>query len=202
MKEYRDHYFLKAKQENFPARSVYKLKELDAKFKLLKTGIKVLDLGASPGSWTLWAAQKVGSQGLVLACDLNPLKIDLPSQVSFYQTNVFEQSEEFVAKLHELAPFDLVLSDMAPQTIGHKFTDQIRSLELATQAFEVAQTTLKVGGHFVVKIFMGGQANDLLVTLRKNFQKVKPFKPQSSRSESKETFFTALSFRGQQEPEA
>ena len=196
MKVYRDHYFLKAKQENYPARSVYKLKELDAKFKLLKAGQKVLDLGAAPGSWSLFTAQRVGAKGLVVACDLNPIKIDLPSQVSFYQTDVFNQSDEFKATLASLAPFDLVLSDMAPLTMGHKFTDQIRSLELATEAFLVAKETLKVGGHFIVKIFMGGEAQELLTTLRKNFQKVKPFKPQSSRSESKETFFTALSFRG------
>ena len=196
MKEYRDHYFLKAKQENYPARSVYKLKELDAKFNLLRRGLKVLDLGAAPGSWSLYASEKVGPSGLILACDLNPIKIDLPSQVTFMQTNVFELSPEFRAKLDEVGLFDVVLSDMAPLTTGHKFTDQIRSLDLATEAFQVAQKTLKVGGHLVVKIFMGGSANDLLLTLRKNFQKVKPFKPQSSRAESKETFFTALNFRG------
>lgn len=196
MKEYRDHYFLKAKRENYPARSVYKLQELDAKFKLIKAGIKILDLGAAPGSWTLWAAQKTGSQGHVLACDLHSIDIDLPPQVTFCQENVFELSNAFAAKLHSFGPFDLILSDMAPRTTGNKFTDQVRSFELATQAFELAAQNLKIGGNFVVKIFMGAEAQDLLQTLRKVFTQVKPFKPKSSRAESKETFFTALSFRG------
>ena len=191
MKEYRDHYFLKAKRENYPARSVYKLKELDAKFRLLKPGMKVLDLGAAPGSWSLGVAEKVGSKGLVLACDIQSTETAFPPQVLFMQEDVFQRSTAFEAKLAELGPFDLVISDMAP-----RFTDQARSLELTLEALAVACLHLKQGGNFVVKIFMGPDIQDLLTPMRKAFSSVKSFKPKSSRAESKETFFTGLGFRG------
>ncbi len=196
MKEYRDHYFLKAKRENYPARSVYKLKELDAKFRLLKPGMKVLDLGAAPGSWSLGVAEKVGSKGLVLACDIQSTETAFPPQVLFMQEDVFQRSTAFEAKLAELGPFDLVISDMAPRTTGTRFTDQARSLELTLEALAVACLHLKQGGNFVVKIFMGPDIQDLLTPMRKAFSSVKSFKPKSSRAESKETFFTGLGFRG------
>ena len=195
MKEYRDHYFLKAKRENYPARSVYKLKELDAKFRLLKPGTKVLDLGAAPGSWSLGVAEKVGSKGLVLACDIQSTETAFPPQVLFMQEDVFQRSAAFEAKLAELGPFDLVISDMAPRTTGTRFTDQARSLELTLEALAVACLHLKQGGNFVVKIFMGPDIQDLLTPMRKAFSSVKSFKPKSSRAESKETFFTGLGFR-------
>ena len=196
MKEYRDHYFLKAKRENYPARSVYKLKEVDAKFRLLKPGMKVLDLGAAPGSWSLGVAEKVGSKGLVLACDIQSTETAFPPQVLFMQEDVFQRSTAFEAKLAELGPFDLVISDMAPRTTGTRFTDQARSLELTLEALAVACLHLKQGGNFVVKIFMGPDIQDLLTPMRKTFSSVKSFKPKSSRAESKETFFTGLGFRG------
>ncbi len=196
MKEYRDHYFLKAKRENYPARSVYKLKELDAKFRLLWPGMRVLDLGAAPGSWSLGAAEKVGAKGLVLACDIQSTETVFPPQVLFMQEDVFQRSAAFEARLRELGPFDLVISDMAPRTTGARFTDQARSLELAQEALAVACLHLKQGGSFVVKIFMGPDIQELLTPMRKAFGTVKSFKPKSSRAESKETFFTALGFRG------
>ena len=196
MKEYRDHYFLKAKRENYPARSVYKLKELDAKFRLLKPGMKVLDLGAAPGSWSLGVAEKVGSKGLVLACVIHSTETAFPPQVLFMQEDVFQRSAAFEAKLAELGPFDLVISDMAPRTTGTRFTDQARSLELTLEALAVACLHLKQGGNFVVKIFMGPDIQDLLTPMRKAFSSVKSFKPKSSRAESKEIFFTGLGFRG------
>lgn len=196
MKEYRDHYFLKAKRENYPARSVYKLKELDAKFRLLRPGMRVLDLGAAPGSWSLGAAEKVGAKGLVLACDIQSTETVFPPQVLFMQEDVFQRSAAFEARLRELGPFDLVISDMAPRTTGARFTDQARSLELAQEALAVACLHLKQGGSFVVKIFMGPDIQELLTSMRKAFGTVKSFKPKSSRAESKETFFTALGFRG------
>ena len=196
MKEYRDHYFLKAKQENYPARSVYKLKEIDGRFKIFRKGMKVLDLGAAPGSWSLGVAEKVGSKGLVLACDIQSTETAFPPQVLFMQEDVFQRSAAFEAKLAELGPFDLVISDMAPRTTGTRFTDQARSLELTLEALAVACLHLKQGGNFVVKIFMGPDIQDLLTPMRKAFSSVKSFKPKSSRAESKETFFTGLCFRG------
>ena len=155
MKEYRDYYFLKAKKENYPARSVYKLQEMNKRFRLFKQGMKVLDLGAAPGSWSLYAAEKVGGNGLVLACDLQATETVFPQNVRFLQENVFERSLEFEALLEELGPFDMVISDMAPRTTGTKFTDQARSLELCLESVQVAEKYLKSGGNFITKIFMG-----------------------------------------------
>ncbi len=196
MKEYRDFYFRKAKEQNYPARSVYKLKEIDNKFKLFKRGMKVLDLGAAPGSWSLGAAEKVGKEGLVLALDIQSTETNFPPNITFMQEDVFERSEEFEEKLTKIGPFDVIMSDMAPRTTGTKFTDQTRSLELCIEAFNVACLHLKVGGSFIIKIFMGPDIQDVLTPMRKAFGKVKSFKPNSSRQESKETFFVATNFKG------
>ncbi len=195
MKKYRDAYFLKAKQENYPARSVYKLKELDVKFKILQPGMKVLDLGASPGSWSLEAASRVGVKGLVLACDLKPAETSFPPNVYFRLENALEPTPEFMAELENMGPFDCVLSDMAPRTTGAKFTDQARSLELCLQALEMARLCLRPGGSFVTKIFMGPDMDELISAMRGAFHKVKPFKPKSSRAESKEIFYVGLDFK-------
>ncbi|MCH5276375.1 MAG: RlmE family RNA methyltransferase [Desulfovibrionaceae bacterium] len=195
MKTYRDHYFLKAKREKYPARSVYKLKEMDARFRLLKPGMTVLDLGAAPGSWSLYAAERVGSGGRVLACDLQATGTVFPSSVTFVQENVFERTPGFEALLDATGPFDLVMSDMAPRTTGTKFTDQARSLELCLEAVAVADRWLRPGGHFVTKIFMGPDFQDLARALRQRFDSVKTFKPNSSRAESKEIFELGLGFK-------
>lgn len=201
MKEYRDFYFRKAKSENYPARSVYKLKEMDAKFHLLGRGMKALDLGASPGSWSLACAEKVGPSGLVLACDLKPPETALPPQVIFMLADVFAPSPEFSEELARHGPFDIVLSDMAPATTGSKFTDQARSFALAAEAFRTACGHLKRGGNFAAKIFMGPDFRDLLDQIATTFDKAKTFKPKSSRSESRETFLIGLGFNQKFAPE-
>lgn len=195
MKEYRDHYFLKAKKENYPARSIYKLKEIDERFGILRKGMKALDLGAAPGSWSLGMAEKAGPSGLVIGCDLAPVKIKAPANVIFFQNDVLNPDEEFTRALDERGAFDLVTSDMAPATTGSKITDQARSLELAKAAFHVALARLRKGGAFVVKIFMGPDTGELLTPMRAAFASVKTFKPKSSRAESKETFYVALGLK-------
>lgn len=195
MKLYRDHYFLKAKKEKYPARSVYKLKELNKKFNLFKKGMKVLDLGAAPGSWTLESAEKVGENGLVLACDIQETQTIFPPNVTFILEDLINRSENFESTLKKFGPFHVVLSDMAPSTTGTRFTDQARSLELSLEALDVAQNWLKPKGSFVVKIFMGPDIQELVKPMRLCFDFVKSFKPQSSRSESKETFFVGLNFK-------
>jgi len=196
MKQYRDHYFKRAKAENYPARSVYKLQELDAKFGLLKSGMKVLDLGAAPGSWSLFAAKKIGAAGRVLALDIQATAQEFPENVRFLVHDAFEDSPELAALMEPLAPFDLVLSDMAPRTTGVKFTDQARSLELCERARDVAARRLAPGGGFVAKIFEGPDAKGFQESLKILFETVRIFKPKSSRSESKETFLVGLGFRG------
>lgn len=196
MKEYRDHYFLKAKQEKYPARSIYKLREIDKRFRMFKAGMKVLDLGAAPGSWSIGAAERVGVQGLVVGCDLQSTETVFPANVLFFQSDIYNPTPEFEAALAAHGPFDVVMSDMAPRTTGTKFTDQARSLELCLAAFEVACNYLRPGGFFVAKIFMGPDIQEFLQPLRKRFEQVRSFKPNSSRQESKETFFVAQNFRG------
>jgi 23S rRNA (uridine2552-2'-O)-methyltransferase len=196
MKTYRDHYFLKARQENYPARSIYKLRELDAKFRLFRPGMKVLDLGAAPGSWSLGAAEKVGEKGLVLACDIQGAQTIFPPQVLFLQENVFERSAAFEEKLREIAPFDVVISDMAPLTTGARATDQARSLQLAMEALAMSCRYLKNGGSFVVKVFMGPDVRELQEGMKQVFNAVRAFKPKSSRAESKENFYLGLNFHG------
>ena len=201
MKKYRDHYFLKAKQDNYPARSVYKLKELDSRFRLFKPGMRVLDLGAAPGSWTLFSAERVGEKGLVIGADIQSTPTSFPAQAQFFQEDVFSRSEAFEAVLKENGPFHLVISDMAPSTIGHRSTDQARSAALCEEALAVALLHLIKGGGFVVKVFMGPDVKALTDALRKYFSTVKSFKPASSRSESMETFYVGLGFKGLPPPD-
>lgn len=201
MKKYRDHYFLKAKQENYPARSVYKLKEIDKRFRIFKKGMRVLDLGAAPGSWSLGAAEKVGQEGFVLGADIQNTDTSFPANVLFKREDVFERSSEFETLLKEKGPFHVVMSDMAPSTTGHRGTDQARSAALCEEALALALACLIKGGSFVVKVFMGPDTKAYAETLRRLFSQVKSFKPASSRSESMETFYIALGYKGLPPPD-
>lgn len=155
MKEYRDHYFLKAKQENYPARSVYKLKEIDGRFKIFRKGMKVLDLGAAPRLVVAWRGGTRGRSGQGIGLRIQSTVTVFPPNVEFHQEDVFRRSEAFERQLAETGPFHVVMSDMAPQTTGTKFTDQARSLELCLEALAVAEKYLVKGGSFVLKVFMG-----------------------------------------------
>lgn len=194
MKTYRDHYFNKAKQDNYPARSVYKLQEIEKQSRLLAPGASVLDLGACPGSWTLFAAQRVGPSGRVLSIDLNPVDTAFPANVTYLLGDMLDPGPDILDAFARFGPFDVVLSDMAPKTIGHKFTDQARSFELCEAALSVAVERLKPGGAFVVKIFQGPDFQAYQKGLRLSFAKVRVVKPKSSRPESKEIFFVATGF--------
>lgn len=192
MKTYRDHYFKRAKAENYPARSVYKLQEIQKRFNVLGRGGSVLDLGAAPGSWTLFAAKTAAH---VLAADIQDpanLTTSFPPNVTFVQQDVFEQSDEFKALLAQHGPFDAVISDMAPKTTGIKFTDQTRSAQLCEQALWVADEHLKPGGNFIAKIFEGPDSQEFSRQMKERFTKVKHFKPKSSRDESRETFVVGM----------
>jgi 23S rRNA (uridine2552-2'-O)-methyltransferase len=188
----RDKYFKKAKQEGFAARSVYKLQEIDQKFKILKPGQTVLDLGASPGSWSQFTSQKIGATGRLLGVDLSPVTVSLPNAV-FIQADLRDLQLEEIFKEHGFTPpFDLVLSDMAPKTTGIKSVDQVRSLELCELALDVAKRFLKPGGHFVVKFFHSGEFGQLRNEIKKTFERVEAIKPDSTRSISKEIFLVGF----------
>lgn len=185
-----DHFGERAKREGYPARSVYKLEEIDRKVQLLRRGQRVLDLGASPGSWTQYAAQKVGREGKVVGIDLNPPRIGLPPHVSFQTRDIFQ-----LDAVSELGPqaFDVVLSDMAPHTSGQRHRDQFGSYELYMRALEIAGQVLVAGGAFVGKLFQGPELEQARSATRERFKTVRIVKPDASRAESFEIFLVGLS---------
>jgi 23S rRNA (uridine2552-2'-O)-methyltransferase len=180
----------RAKREGFPARSVYKLEEIDKRVRLLRRGQRVLDLGAAPGSWTLYAAQRVGVEGKVVAIDLNPIEISLPGNVVAIQGDI--NTFDFATHVGD-GMFDLVISDMAPQTSGQRHADQFRSYELFMMALTTAERYLVTGGHFVAKIFQGPEFESARKAMHGKFDKIRVMKPDASRQESYEVFLVGLS---------
>ncbi len=187
-----DHYTDKAKKAGFPARSVFKLDEIDHRAKLLKGGMRVLDLGACPGSWSMYAAQKITASGKLLAVDLNELRCALPPHATFIQGDALSLDNEQLA-MH--APYDVVLSDMAPNTTGSRLGDQTRCFELFMRALAVAEEMLKPGGSFVGKIFMGEDFPLAKKEVKRLFTEERTMRPDSTRTVSYEVFLVGLNKR-------
>ena len=185
-KRWQDHYTLQAKREQYPARSVYKLQEMQQRFKLIRKGDRILDLGCAPGSWLLYAAEQTGASGKVVGVDLQQIGINLPPQARAIQADVADAGSGWLSQAG--TGFDLVLSDMAPATTGNKVVDAARSLELCQAALTVALRALKPGGFFVCKIFQGADFKAFEQEVRNGFNRIKNFKPRSSRKASKEIF--------------
>ena len=177
---------LKAKKENYPARSVYKLKEIQVKFKILQKGDFVMDLGCSPGSWLLYAALCVGPKGEVVGIDLKKIDIKLPDNVSTFIGDILDIPMEFNS--FAVKGCNVVLSDMAPSTTGRKDVDAARSFELCETALDGALKFLKPGGNFVCKIFQGSEFKKFEKRVKSEFQISKIFKPESCRKASKEIY--------------
>ncbi|MDR3203287.1 MAG: RlmE family RNA methyltransferase [Deltaproteobacteria bacterium] len=188
-----DHYSRKARKEGYPARSVWKLEELNQKYGLFKRGQKVLDLGCAPGSWSLYAAKAVGSEGLVLGLDLNPPdNHGFPPWVKFEKADIILFSPEFA---ENSGPFDAVLSDAAPNTTGHREVDQARSLELANCAWQWAQRLLIKKGFFLFKVFEGPELEDLIKNISPSFERLKRLKPKAVRTQSLEIYIIGLGYK-------
>ena len=198
MRKVQDHYFHKAKKENYPARSVYKLEEAQKRFGILRAGNTVLDLGCAPGSWTLYAAKVVGRQGLVVGVDLQKTTLDLSridAAVTFLTGDMTDATVQ--ERIRTCAPFyDVVLCDAAPRTSGNRFADHQQSLALCRAALGVACCLLRLGGAMYCKIFQGEDFDDFLQEMKQAFARVKPVKPKSSRQESREVFILGQGFRG------
>lgn len=190
----RDHYFKKAKKENFVARSIYKLDEIDKKLHVLKAGDRVLDLGASPGSWSQYASAKVGDKGFVFGVDLSPVKVEMKN-AEFIQANALEVDWTQIMTERGWDGFHAVISDMAPKTTGIRMTDQARSTELCVWALDLALKVLRPNGHFVCKLFHSDDFQVLKKTIVDNFAKFEAVKPHSTRSQSKEIFLVGLNYR-------
>lgn len=184
-----DHWGHRARREGFAARSVFKLEEIDRRCRVLRPGMRVLDLGAYPGSWTSYAAQKVGAKGRVLGIDRTEFRGTLPPWACIVTGDAL--TLDLVAE-HGPESFDVVLSDMAPNTTGHRFTDQARSHELFMRALAVAEGVLAPGGHFVGKLFLGPDFEAARAAVRRLFEEVRIVKPPASRAESYETFVVGL----------
>lgn len=185
-----DYYARRAREERYPARSVYKLKEIQKRFGVLKIGTRVLDLGCCPGSWLLFTSQVVRNRGLVVGVDTTPLTIQLPSNVRFVQHNVVAWNESFIENVG--TNFQTVLSDMAPSTTGSKFVDAQKSIQLCESALAISARVLRPGGAFVCKIFHGSDLKGFSDMVRKCFGRVVHFKPKSSRKASKEIYIVGL----------
>ena len=186
MKKIKDHYFHKAKKDGYAARSVYKIEEIDKKYRIIRAGNKVLDLGCSPGSWLQYVSRKVGNSGHVLGVDLQPVKISLPSHVNFIKADIFELTIEDLEIKGGQA--DVILSDMAPKTSGIRTTDGHRSYELNKNVLNLSNNVLRSEGSLLLKAFQGILLDELCSEFRKMFAKVKLCKPKSSRPESLEIF--------------
>jgi 23S rRNA (uridine2552-2'-O)-methyltransferase len=201
-----DPYVAQAKREGWRSRAVYKLIEMDDRYKLLKPGQRIVDLGAAPGGWAQLAAKKVGveqGRGKVVGIDL--LNIDPIAGVEFavMDFNDHDAPDRLKAMLGGLA--DGVMSDMAANTTGHKKTDHLKIMGLAELAIEFACEVLAPGGFFVAKVFQGGTEGELLAMLKRDFAVVRHVKPKASRAGSAELYVLATGFRGaadaQEEPQ-
>ncbi|MEJ7731385.1 MAG: RlmE family RNA methyltransferase [Polyangiaceae bacterium] len=178
-----------AKARGFPARSVFKLEEIDKRTRLLRQGMSVLDLGAAPGSWSMYVSGKVGGHGKVLAIDLVHIPGALGANVRVVQGDALALDAEVIAGE---APYDVVLSDMAPSTTGTRDLDQARSFELFIGALASAERHLAVGGSFVGKIFMSGEFPKAKEAVRRLFEEVRAIRPEGVRSNSFELFIVGL----------
>jgi len=179
--------YKRAKQENYAGRAIYKLEELDKKFRLVKRGNRVLDLGCWPGSWMQYASQKIGDNGYIYGLDLHAVELALPSWVETEIADVYTWSP-LTTFGDGFERFDLVMSDMAPNTTGDRHTDVWRSEELCRRALEIGRQTLRPGGRIVVKVFQGGEFRELLRELQTTYQEAKPYHARNTRSGSFEQY--------------
>lgn len=191
----KDHFFQRAKQRGFRARSAFKLEELVQRFGLVRPGARVLDLGAAPGGFLQVVAKTVGPSGLAVGVDLVPLR---PFNEAWVRTAVVDVlADDARAQIEAVAegPYDAVLSDMAPKTTGVRATDEARSLRLAERALGLAQALGKPGSSFVAKLFMGGDFETFRARLRDVYREVKVVRPEATRSSSVEVYLVGLGLR-------
>lgn len=191
----KDHYFKKAKKNNFLARSIFKLEEIDEKYGVIFKGNRVVDLGYYPGSWVQYTTKKVGPSGEVVGIDIQPVqkKLSHLKNLTLFEKDIFDVN--LLQDLEQESKFDVVLSDMAPKTTGVKSVDQDRSLNLVEATFHVLPEFLIPGGNFVIKVFDSHQAQVFLKGQKGLFNEFHFLKPKSTRSISKEFFVIGKGFK-------
>ena len=191
-KQRRDIYVRKSKLEGYRSRAIYKLKEIDDKFKIIKNGIKVVDLGSAPGSWSQYLSEK-SKNSKILSIDLKD--VDKINNVTHLIGDFLDEKNQTIISNFFEDKLDLIVSDMAVNTTGNKNLDAISTGELSINAMEFSVRNLKKDGSFVSKIFMGSTFNEIVENCKKNFKEVKVYKPPSSRKDSKESFIICKKIR-------
>jgi 23S rRNA (uridine2552-2'-O)-methyltransferase len=189
---WKDHYTDRAKEENWLARSVYKLEEIDKKYRLIKQGSRILDLGCYPGSWTQFCIKRAGQGGKVICIDLQkPDRISSPN-FRFIQADMLAFKPETLPR--DTGEIDLVISDLAPQTTGNKFADTCGSMALVEKALEIALVVLKKDGHFICKVFEGEDFKPFKDKVSGYFDQTRILRPSAVRKRSREVYLIGLGF--------
>jgi 23S rRNA (uridine2552-2'-O)-methyltransferase len=189
-----DPYVARAKRDGFRSRAAYKLMEIDDKYKVFKSGARVIDLGAAPGGWSEIALKRIGAKGRIVALDILDMKPI--TGVEFLHLDFLDDTAPDRLKTMLGGPADVVLSDMAANTTGHRQTDHLRIMALAEAAAQFAREVLAPGGVFLCKVLQGGTETSLLAELKRDFESVKHVKPPASRTDSAELYLLARGFRG------
>lgn len=196
MRKVSDYYSKKAKKKKFPARSVFKLEEVQQKFRILKRGDSVLDLGCYPGSWSLYAAEVVGPKGVVVGVDVKLAdKAPRPESAEIHWICEDLTSSEMVLAVRKIRPaFKVLISDAAPKTTGNRWADHQESLNLVRTTLKLAETLLLPKGHYLAKVYQGADFPEFVDEVKGVFKMVKVFKPKSSRTESREVFVLGMEY--------
>jgi 23S rRNA (uridine2552-2'-O)-methyltransferase len=192
-----DYYSRKAKKDKYPARSIYKLEEIQLKYKFLHYGDSVLDLGCYPGSWSLYASEVIGPKGIVIGVDLQQAdQVVRPGGAPIHWLCQDIMEPEMILMVRKFRPaFKVIVSDLAPANIGYKWTVAQRSLILVRETLAIAEELLLNKGHYVCKVFQGEDFPEFIHDLRKRFGMVKVLKPKSSRIESREVFVLGMDYK-------
>lgn len=191
----RDHFYRKAKKEGYPARSAYKIMELDRHFGIFKPGNTIVDLGAAPGGWFQVGQERLGGNGLLVGVDILPLSLALAKGCHFLKGDFTKQDTQAWIRSKVKSGADWVISDMAPNTSGVKFKDQFASFELCRQALVFAIGILKPGGGFLCKLFPGEEQEAFRKEMKLWFSKIKTVIPQATRSSSREVYVVGTGFK-------
>lgn len=197
MRKVQDYYYRKAKKDKYPARSVYKLEEIQRKHQLLRKGDSVLDLGCYPGSWSLYSSEVVGPKGVVVGVDLQEADKEPRSNgaaIHWLCQDIMEP--ELVPRVRKIRPaFKVIISDLAPKTTGNRWADHQKSMRLVEHTLSLAETLLHEQGNYLCKVFQGEDLPSFVSGLKERFSKVKVIKPESSRKESREIFILGIGFK-------
>jgi 23S rRNA (uridine2552-2'-O)-methyltransferase len=188
--KWRDHYTRRAKEEKWLARSVYKLEEIDKKYRLIKPGKRVMDLGCYPGSWSQYIIKKVGKRGEVIGIDLNAPEKVTAQNFKYIKGNILDLQIDML--FPESYRIDLLLSDLAPQTTGNNITDCAKSLELAGKALDIAVFLLRKNGHFLCKVFEGEDFRNFQKHVLGYFKEIRLIRPGAVRKRSREIYLLGL----------